>query len=170
MKGAALPLLKIVAILGTLYSLSYYLLCLWGIYTFRRKRSSSRKNFAPPVSILKPMRGTDPRAYESLRSHCLQEYPEFEIIFGVSSANDPAVPLIERLQREFPQRPIRLLVCPEVLGTNLKTSNLIQMLPLARYDHLLINDSDIRVPQDYLWQVMERFENPRVGMVTSGAC
>ena len=80
------------------------------------------------VTILKPLRGTDPEMYESFRSHCLQDYPEYEIIFGVSDANDPAIPLVERLKKEFPQRAIQLLICRENLGANTKVSNLAQMV------------------------------------------
>ena len=88
--------------------------------------------------------------YESFRSHCIQDYPEYEIIFGVSEPDDPAVEAVQRLIREFPGCKIRLLVCPEVLGNNRKTSNLVQMLAFAQYDHILINDSDIYVTPDYL--------------------
>ncbi len=127
----------------------------------------------PPISILKPLRGADPRMYEAFRSHCLQDYPEFEIIFGVADANDPAVAEVERLQREFPSRRIQLLVCPELLGTNRKVSTLVQLLPQARYDWLLINDSDILVPPDYLRRIAACFEDGRktagrrTGMVTA---
>ncbi len=159
-------LLTIVAALGTLCSIGYYVVCLWGAQSFQKKRAPPAKNSALPVSILKPICGTDPQAYENLRSHCVQDYPEFEIIFGVSEATDPAVPLIERLIREFPDRAIHLVVCAKVLGMNLKVSNLIQMLPLAKHDHLLINDSDIRVSPDYLWRVVRQFSDRCVGMVT----
>jgi ceramide glucosyltransferase len=108
----------------------------------------------PPVSILKPLKGTDPEIYESFRSHCLQDYPEYEIIFGVSDPNDPAAASVQELQREFPGYPIRLVVCPEKLGPNVKVSNLEQMLRAARYEHLIVNDSDIRVEPDYLRRVM----------------
>ncbi len=87
----------------------------------------------PPVSILKPLKGTDPDIYESFRSHCLQDYPEYEIIFGVSDPDDPAVASVQQLQREFPERAIRLVVSPNKLGANVKVSNLEQMLPSARY-------------------------------------
>jgi ceramide glucosyltransferase len=122
--------------------------------------------FAPLVSILKPLRGTDPEMYESFRSHCLQDYREYEIIFGVSDANDPAVPLVQKLIAEFPARKIQLMVCPEILGTNVKVSNLLQMARVARYDHLIVNDSDIRVSADYLRRVLAPFEDVSVGMVT----
>lgn len=121
-----------------------------------------------PISILKPLRGTDPRMYEAFRSHCLQDYPEFEIIFGVSDARDPAVAEVERLRREFPALSIELVVCPEVLGTNRKVSALIQMLPSARHDLLLINDSDILVPPNYLRHIAGAFEDvPTSGLPTT---
>lgn len=120
----------------------------------------------PPVSILKPLKGIDPEIYESFRSHCLQDYPEYEIIFGVSDPGDPAVASVQQLQREFPDRAIRLVVCPEKLGPNVKVSNLEQMLTSARYEYLIVNDSDIRVEPDYLRRVTEPLGDSRVGMVT----
>src|SRR3954469_14761857 len=111
------------ALAGCVSSAVYYFICLWTAAAFLQRRSSQApqtNSFFPPVSILKPLKGTDPDIYESFRSHCLQDYPDYEIIFGVSDANDAAVPLVEQLQREFPQRSIRLLVCPRVLGANLK--------------------------------------------------
>ncbi len=153
--------------LGACAGAGYYVLCLWSAGRFLRDaRRHPAPAFAPPVSILKPLRGTDPDIYESFRSHCLLDYPEYELIFGVSDPADPAVELVERLQREFPGRHIRLTVCPQVLGTNLKVSNLVQMLPQARYQHLIVNDSDIRVPADYLRRVMAPLADPKVGMVT----
>ena len=121
---------------------------------------------APPVSILKPLKGIDPEIYESFRSHCLQDYPEYEIIFGVSDPNDPAVASVRKLQLEFPQRAIRLVVCEKSLGTNVKVSNLAQMLPHARHELLIVNDSDIRVEADYLARVTAPLADESVGMVT----
>jgi ceramide glucosyltransferase len=146
--------------------MGFYLLCLWSASRFQREGRNPRPAATPPVTILKPLRGVDPQMYESFRSHCVQDYPEYEIIFGVSEADDPAVEGVEHLIREFPQCKIRLLVCPEVLGNNRKTSNLVQMLAFAKYDHILINDSDILVSPDYLRRVMAPFARPEVGMVT----
>jgi ceramide glucosyltransferase len=120
----------------------------------------------PPVSILKPLKGTDPDIYESFRSHCLQDYPEYEIIFGVSDANDLAIESVKRLQREFPERGIQCVVCPKILGANVKVSNLVQMLAAANYEHLIVNDSDIRVEPDYLRRVIAPLVDESVGMVT----
>ncbi len=130
------------------------------------RRKVHALGFAPPVSILKPLRGTDPEMYESFRSYCLQDYSEYEIIFGVSDANDPSVALVQQLIAEFPERKIQLMVCPEILGTNVKVSNLLQMARVAGYDHLLVSDSDIRVPRDYLRRVLAPFDDASVGMVT----
>ena len=159
----------IVAVFGIVSSSLYYLLCLWSAFQFlsEKKGTSLQPSQAlPPVSILKPLKGADPEIYECFRSHCLQQYPEYEIIFGVSDANDPAIESVKSLQLEFPDRRIQLVVSPKILGANVKVSNLAQMLPEARYEHLIVNDSDIRVEPDYLRRVMAPLSDPRVGMVT----
>jgi ceramide glucosyltransferase len=170
-----LRILQIVAVLGCVSSSLYYLLVLWSAASFLRERNAIEDETStqklPPVSILKPLKGIDPQIYESFLSHCLQNYPEYEIIFGVSDANDPAVTSVRQLQQEVPDRAIRLVVCDKILGTNVKVSNLAQMLPVARYEHLIVNDSDIQVERDYLRRVMQPFVNEsssdkRVGMVT----
>ncbi|MBZ5679608.1 MAG: bacteriohopanetetrol glucosamine biosynthesis glycosyltransferase HpnI [Acidobacteriia bacterium] len=163
--------LEIVAVCGMVSSSVYYLLCLWGARNFLLGRKAADRSvrptqFLPPVSILKPLKGIDPDIYESFRSHCLQEYPEYEIILGVSDRSDPAVASVEQLQREFPDRHVRLVVCPKGLGANVKVSNLAQMLPQARYEHLIVNDSDIRVERDYLQRVIAPLADLKVGMVT----
>src|SRR5258708_11993606 len=156
-----------VASLFALCGTGYYALCLWGARSFGRDSRKPLHQVAPWVSILKAVGGVDPAMYESFRSHCLQDYPEYEIIFGVAEADDPAVQAVDRLAKEFPACGIRLVQCPEILGTNRKASNLVQMLPHARYGHILINDSDIFVPPDYLRRIMSNFVRPEVGMVTA---
>jgi ceramide glucosyltransferase len=146
--------------------MGFYVLCLWSVRTFLRDSRKPYPEFTPPVSILKPLRGVDPQMYESFASHCVQDYPDYEIIFGVNEADDPAVDAVHQLMREFPSCRIKLVICPEVLGNNRKTSNLVQMLPHAQYGHIIINDSDIYVPPDYLRRVMAPFGRPQVGMVT----
>lgn len=149
-----------------LCGMGFYALSLFSAYRFRQANRMARPSFTPAVSILKPLRGVDPQMYESFRSHCIQEYPEYEIIFGVSEPDDPAAAAVRRLIKEFPGCKIQLVVCPEVLGNNRKVSNLVQMAASARYDHLLINDSDIFVEPDYLRRVMAPFADAKVGMVT----
>src|ERR1051325_9522652 len=95
--------IKTITVLGTLCGIGYSILCLWGSRWFlRRRRSPNVSSSKPPITILKPLCGADPNAYESLRSHCIQDYPEYEIIFGVNDPDDVAIPLVRRLLAEFP--------------------------------------------------------------------
>ncbi len=164
--------LEIVAVLGTVASIGYYGLCLFSAARFLGEQRAAGGGARPtptslhPVSILKPLKSTDPEMYESFRSHCLQDYPEYEIIFGVSDADDPAIAFVERLQAEFPQVPIRLVLCLKSLGANTKVSNLAQMVTEAKYEHIVVNDSDIRVEADYVRSVAAPLLDPRVGLVT----
>lgn len=164
--------LNIVAILGTVASTGYFAICLYAAARFlgERKAASGRArptaSSLPPVSILKPLKGTDPGMYESFRSHCLQDYPQYEIVFGVSDADDPAIAFVERLKTEFPQIPIRLVFCMKNLGANAKVSNLAQMIMEAKYEHLVVNDSDIRVEAGYLLSVAAPLLDPKIGLVT----
>ncbi len=158
---------EVVTIAATLAGVGYYLMCLWAARDYRRNSAHySAGQSQPPVSILKPLKGEDPEIYESFRSHCLQNYPKYELIFGVSDAADPAVRAVETLRREFPQHAIQLVVCYENLGTNAKVSNLVQMARVASHDHFIVSDSDIRVSSDYLQRVMVPFVNSKVGVVT----
>ena len=162
-------ILQIVAILGCISSCAYYLLSLAGSWALLRTWNGARQALsaeAPPVSILKPLKGTDPEMYESFRSHCLQDYPNYEIVFGVSDPVDPAIGSVEELKKEFPQRSIQLVICPKVLGANVKVSNLEQMVQAARYEYLIVNDSDIRVEKDYLRRIVPPLADAKTGMVT----
>lgn len=169
-------LASIVQLATTLLSMAalvYFLLALRAARAYARTLRQPLPDFYPAVSILKPVKGVDAEMYAAFSSHCRQQYPgEYEILFGVHSPQDPAVAEIERLQREFPSQTIRVVVCPEVLGANGKVSNLVRMAAEARFDHLLINDSDIHVSPRYLSRVMPRFAAPGktdrpVGMVTA---
>ena len=164
----AFKIIETLAVAGAVSGIVYYALCLWSAARFVQARKAVDKSVqaAQAVSILKPLRGTDPEMYESFRSHCLQDHPEYEIIFGVSDASDPAIQLVQQLKEEFPQRPIRLMVCPERLGSNTKVSNLTQMARQARHEYIIVNDSDIRVEPDYLRRVLAPLTDPEVGLVT----
>jgi ceramide glucosyltransferase len=167
---SAHTVIQIIAVFGILSSSAYYILCLWSAATFLRGQGAGSGSHPtpalPPISILKPLKGSDPEMYECFRSHCLQDYPEYEIIFGVSDPNDTAIESVKELQAEFPGRRIQLVVSPQILGANVKVSNLAQMLPQAGYGHLIVNDSDIRVQPDYLRRVIAPLADSRVGMVT----
>ena len=163
--------LTVIAALCTLLAVAgtvYFALCIRAAQQFRRELSqSTHTHFSPPVSILRSLKGLDPQMYLAFRSHCILDYGEYEVLFGVSDPNDPALELVERLRQEFPLRQLQVVHCPKLLGLNGKVSNLAQMLPQARYEHIVINDSDIVVPRDYLRSVMAPLAQPEVGMVTA---
>jgi ceramide glucosyltransferase len=156
----------------TMCALGYYLAVLVAARVFLAGRRRSQTGFAPAVSVLKPLKGLDPGMLEAFRSHCQQQYAgPFELIFGVASEDDPAAGAVRQLAAEFPQIPIRLVICPARLGTSGKVSSLCQMLPAARHPYILINDSDILVGPHYLARVMAGFApedgSKPVGMVTA---
>jgi ceramide glucosyltransferase len=173
MTHVILNAIQIASVIGSLTAAGYYVVCLWSARAYLRETRTEHQEEAdlgfnlPPVSILKPLKGVDPEIYETFRSHCDQDYPaDYEIIFGVSEANDPAVEVVKRLQEEYPNRRIDLVVCSERLGLNVKISNLAQMLRTARYDYLIVNDSDIRVDSTYLRRTIAPLRDPYVGLVT----
>jgi ceramide glucosyltransferase len=143
----------------------YYAACLMASLRFLTEPKAG-KNFAPPVTILKPVKGAGPESESCFRSHFQLEYPEYQIVFGVAERSDPAVAVIEKLRREFPKVDAQLVFCPEQLGANRKISSLVQILPAAKYEHLVINDADMLVSPEYLTEVMAPFANEKMGFVT----
>jgi len=142
----------------TVAGMGYFAAALVAARVFVAARRAPLAAFAPGVSILKSLKGLDPAMLEAFRSHCRQSYAgEYELLFGVSSLDDPAAAAVEQLKQEFPGHAIRLVECPLRLGTNGKVSTLVQLEPEARYDFLLINDSDITVSPRYLERVMGCF-------------
>jgi ceramide glucosyltransferase len=149
----------------------YYLLASIAASRFFHKHAagparSSTIEFAPGISILKPIRGLDRETYENFASFCTQDYPEYEILFCVSDTNDPAIPVIERVIADFPQRAIRMLVGSEQIGASDKVNKLCRMAREARYDLLLVSDSDVRIEGGFLRCVAAPFANPETGGVT----
>ena len=150
-------LTTVIAVAGIVY----FLQAMVAARVFLAIRRRKLPDFAPAVSILKSLKGRDPEMIDAFRSHCRQNYPgEYELLFGVSSPDDPAVQAVQHLQLEFPHHAIRLIECPARLGANGKVSNLIQLARHARYPYLLINDSDITVGPHYLQRVMAHFAPP----------
>jgi ceramide glucosyltransferase len=144
----------------------YFAMCIWAGSRFVAEQREGPA-FTPPVSILKSLKGVDPHMRAAFRSHCLLDYPEYEVLFGVNDLSDPAAALVKEVKREFPDARLRVIHCPKTLGANGKISTLTQLLPCAKYEHVLINDSDILVEPDFLRRVMRYFANAKVGVVTT---
>lgn len=163
-------LLRWLAMAIALAPFVYYLLSIYCIYLFFRKKPKKKSAgipFTPPISILKPVRGLDREAYENFSSYCRQDYPHYQILFAVSDADDPAISVIEQLIRDFPERSIRLLIGAPQLGASSKVCKLCRLVREASYDLLVMSDSDVRVDPDYLQSVATPFRDPQVGAVTA---
>jgi ceramide glucosyltransferase len=155
-----------VVLIGAVLPLAYYLVVISCAVGFFCRQEHGSADLTPPVSILKPIRGLDRETYENFASFCRQHYPRYEILFGVADEQDPAIPIIRKLSRDFPDIPIRLLIGSEHLGSNDKVNKLCRLVREARHDLLVISDSDIRVRPDYLRGVVSPFGDRRVGVVT----
>ena len=120
----------------------------------------------PGVTILKPLHGAEPETYACLRSFCDQAYPNFQIVFGVCDPSDPVLQVVARLQAEFPALDLRVAVDRRQHGSSRKVSNLINMMPLASHECLVLSDSDVRVGRDYLSRLVRPLLDSSVGIVT----
>ncbi len=144
----------------------YALLAVTAVLVWRGRRGGERAGKLPPVTVLKPLCGAEPGLYANLRSFCQQDYPQFQIVFGVGDAEDPAVAVVQRLIEEFPHLSLEVVVDPQQHGHNRKISSLINMLARARHDILVMADSDACVRPDYLQSVTAPLLDERVGLVT----
>lgn len=156
-----------VILLLALVPLAYYAVAiLAAIRFFRRERGKRLANFAPPISILKPVRGVDFASYENFSSFYRQDYGDYEILFCVNDMSDPAVPMIRRVMAEFPERRTRILSQAAQLGANRKVNNLVLMAKEARHEFLVQSDGDVRVGPNYLKELIAPFVDPGVGVVS----
>lgn len=148
-----------------LISWLYWLVALLLVYVFFHPNRRNNHRFMPAVSILKPVKGLDFQAYQNFASFCKQDYPQYELLFGVADVDDPVIAVIERLMHDFPERSIRLFIT-QPAGANRKASLLQRLEEQARYETLAVSDSDMRVTPDYLQRVVAPLEDERVGLVT----
>jgi len=146
----------------------YYSLALYSSWQFFRHTSKSGKNldFTPPVSNLKPIRGLDAEAYDNFASYCNQDYPDYELLFGIGDGDEAVLEVIERLKRDFPERRIRVVHVSGHTAPNDKVVKLARLVSEAQNEVLVINDSDVRVRPDYLRSVVAPLRDPKVGAVT----
>lgn len=142
-----------------------YQLLAWLAALTHLRRANPSPHRLPPISILKPIHGLDPHFYEAIESHALLDYPEYEILFGLSDPCDPAQPLLEKLRSAYPDRPIRIIAAPHP-APNPKVGVLIELARHARHPVLVVNDSDVAVPHDYLRRLAAALEEPGVGLAT----
>ncbi len=162
-----IALWRLTILLLAIPSLAYYVVAIFaGVRFFGREKSAVIEQFRPPVSVLKPVRGLDFGSYENFASFCRQNYDEYEILFCVNEMSDPAVPVIERVMKEFPERRIRILSGAAQLGTNQKVNNLVLLAREARHEYLVQSDGDVRVGPDYLKEVIAPFADPSAGVVS----
>ena len=147
----------------------YYSIALYSSGRFFRMpglRRTHNDRFTPPVSNLKPVRGSDPEMYENFASYCRQDYPEYEVIFCTGGPDDAAVPVIQKLMVDFPACRIRLLFSDGHTAVNDKVAKLRRLIEEASYEIVVINDADVRVEPGYLRSVVAPLENPKTGAVT----
>src|SRR5260370_1766303 len=165
-----LQIVTVSILLLALLPFAYYFLSLSCVISYSRgmrKVPAAKTPFMPPASIVKPVRGLDHEAYENFASFCRLDYPLYEIVFAVSDASDPVIPVIEKLRAEFPAGSVRLITNVPHVGASDKVNNLCQLARNAKYDLLVMSDSDVRVEADYLKQVTAPFADPKVGAVTA---
>src|SRR5271166_3955531 len=147
----------------------YYVIALfsaWRFFSRSADQASAKSTYTPPVSVLKPVRGLDPDAYDNFASFCRQDYPEYEIVFCVGDRSDPVLPIIEKVMADFPERTIRVLYGSGRHATNDKVAKLARLAKEARYETLVINDSDVRAEPGYLRTVVAPLADPKIGAVT----
>ena len=138
---------------------------------FARRFLSARSRFVaapqPPITLIKPLKGEDLDLHENIASFVRQDYPCFQILFCLASPDDPALACVTRLKKEFPEADIEVVVSKNRIGYNPKVNNMANAYPFAKYDLLLMSDSDIRVEPNFLKRMAAPFADPSVGLVTS---
>lgn len=163
-----LSLLQWICLIPTVGGSVYVILCLVAVFRFRtRPEPRPRYSFSewPPVTILKPLCGLEKNQRDNLRSACLQEYPEFQVVFSVQNPDDPVIPLLREIQREFGSGRVSVVIENLHAGTNKKINNLLGALPHALHDILVISDSDVHLSPDYLETIVSPIADPEVGCV-----
>ncbi len=162
-----LEFITVASLLLCTLSAGYMLLAIARVVLYRRKLAAAVKTRpTEPVTLLKPISGLEVELAENLGSFCRQDYADYQIVFGVQDSTDPAIPVIRKIMEEFPDRDIALVVGGESNAVNRKVANLTNMMPAARHDILVVSDSDMRIPTDYIRVVTAPFVDVRIGATT----
>ncbi|HXP29570.1 MAG TPA: bacteriohopanetetrol glucosamine biosynthesis glycosyltransferase HpnI [Stellaceae bacterium] len=161
----ALPLDYLLGVIIAAASIGYLVTAIFVVARWRIPANPAIGH-APPVTVLKPLCGAEPKLYECLRSFCEQDYPELQVVFGVADASDGAIPVVRRLIAEFPERDLSLVIDGAQHGTNRKVSNLVNMDRGAKHDIVIVSDSDTCVGRDCVATVVAPFAEPATGAVT----
>jgi ceramide glucosyltransferase len=167
----SISLFGIFLLLFTLAPLLYYALSIFSSWKFFESggtplRDECEAQFTPAVSILKPVRGSDPDAYENFASLCVQDYPDYEIVFCIDGPDDPIYSVITQLRGDFPDTRIRVLFGSRSHAPNDKVAKLARLTAEAEHEYLVINDSDVRVRPDYLRTLIAPLADSATGAVT----
>ncbi|HEY8312598.1 MAG TPA: bacteriohopanetetrol glucosamine biosynthesis glycosyltransferase HpnI [Candidatus Baltobacteraceae bacterium] len=165
MFGNLLPLIAVFALLVTAVGFLYTLIAVQRMHAFGRRRAKCGPATAP-VTVLKPLHGLEAGLFENLCSFCDQQYPLFQVVFGVADARDPAIAVVERVMAQYPALDITLIVNERIDGRNPKVSNLANMMPAAKHDLVFIADADMRVDSNYLRTIVSELQGDGVGAVT----
>jgi ceramide glucosyltransferase len=164
--------LLLIAILGLVSSTGFLLLVIVAALRFRRRaRRADAANCLsdqelPPVSVIKPVCGLEPMLEQNLETLFQQDYPTFELIFGARTADDPAIAVVNQLRRRYPEVKVRCVFSGDPIWPNPRVYSEHKMIAAAEYDYLVIGDSDVRVPRDYLRNIVAPLRDPEVGLVT----
>jgi len=161
-----LDILSWIFLIPTIGGSIYALLCIGAIIRYRTSSGKEWKHAFrsyPPVTVLKPVHGLEKHQKRNLRSTCLQDYPEYQVVFSVQDAQDPAIPLLMEIQKEFGTEHVTVAVENCRAGTNGKINNMIGGLKYARYEILVISDSDVFLKPDYLKTIVSPLADPKIG-------
>ena len=153
----------------TVLGLIAYGFQIWAVRSKVKEHGESSKNrrFYPPVSVLKPLKGLDDNLFDNLESICMQDYPEYEIIFSLQDYNDPAYKIARKIKDKYPGQEITIMVERCDAGLNPKVNNLIPAYRIAKFEHILISDSNVMVNRNYLEEIVKHMEDPGVGLVSN---
>jgi ceramide glucosyltransferase len=155
--------LGMVAASGVLTTLFFFVSLIW----VTRRRRDLPVDFTPPVTIFKPLKGVDEGLEENLRSFFRLDYPEYQLLFGVAEADDPAIPIVRRLLKEYPEHDASLVVGCPTFGLNPKIENVASMDRFRKHETILVSDSNVRVRPSYVRETVAYLADPSVGLVTN---